>query len=129
LKNAYYNFDSAAGIDYTIDLSKFADQMVTIIQMTNGHPFSPTTIYKVALNSYRGSGGGGHLSRGAGLSKAEVATRLVSASEMDFRFLLTGWIRKQGTIHPSSPHNWNTIPESWTHVAAKRDSQRLFPVK
>jgi 2',3'-cyclic-nucleotide 2'-phosphodiesterase / 3'-nucleotidase len=129
LKNAYYNFDSAAGIDYTIDLSKPADQMVTITQMTNGQPFSPTTTYKVALNSYRGSGGGGHLSRGAGLSKAEVSTRLVSASEMDFRFLLTGWIRKQGTIHPSSPHNWNTIPESWTHVAAKRDSQRLFPVK
>ncbi|TSA35477.1 MAG: hypothetical protein D4R64_09375 [Porphyromonadaceae bacterium] len=83
----------------------------------------------MALNSYRGSGGGNHLSRGAGLSKEEVTKRLISASEMDFRFLLTEWIRKQGTITPVSAHNWKTIPENWTKDAAQRDAQRLFSVK
>jgi len=126
LKNAYYNFDSAAGIDYTVDLSQPVGQMVKITQMTNGQSFDPAKTYKVALNSYRGSGGGSHLSRGAGLSRDEVSKRLIRSSEMDFRFLLTGWIRKQGTINPVSGHNWKTIPEAWTTKAAQRDAQRLF---
>lgn len=129
LKNAYYNFDSAAGIDYTVDLSQPAGQMVKISQMTNGQPFDSAKTYKVALNSYRGSGGGSHLSRGAGLNRDEVLKRLISASEMDFRFLLTQWIQKQGTINPESPHNWKTIPEIWTKEASKRDAQRLFSGK
>ncbi len=129
LKNAYYNFDSAAGIDYTVDLSKPAGQMVTIVCMSDKKAFDPSKNYTVALNSYRGSGGGNHLSRGAGLSKDEVARRLIKSSDMDFRFLLTGWIRKQGTINPVSYHNWKTIPEAWTGPAAKRDKARLFTGK
>jgi 2',3'-cyclic-nucleotide 2'-phosphodiesterase/3'-nucleotidase len=126
LRNAYYNFDSAAGIDYTVDLSKPVGQMVTILRMSDGKPFDAAKKYKVALNSYRGSGGGNHLSRGAGLSKEEAANRLIVSSDMDFRFLLTGWIRKQGTIKPVQIHNWKTIPEAWTGPAAKRDAARLF---
>lgn len=126
LKNAYYNFDSAAGIDYTVDLSKPVGQMVTILRMSDGKPFDAAKKYKVALNSYRGSGGGNHLSRGAGLSKEEAANRLIVSSDMDFRFLLTGWIRKQGTIKPVQIPNWKTIPEAWTGPAAKRDKARLF---
>ncbi|MFA6126493.1 MAG: bifunctional UDP-sugar hydrolase/5'-nucleotidase [Bacteroidales bacterium] len=129
LKSAYYNFDSASGIDYTVDLTKPVDQMVNISRMTDGRPFDLTRTYKVALNSYRGSGGGSHLSKGAGLSKEEVAKRLISASDMDFRFLLTGWLRKQGTIDPVTARNWKTIPENWTQAAAKRDALRLFPAR
>jgi len=97
--------------------------------MTDGQPFDLNKTYQVALNSYRGSGGGSHLSKGAGLSKDEVAKRLIRSSETDFRFLLTRWIRKQGTITPASAHNWKTIPESWTAIAAARDAQRLFSAK
>lgn len=129
LKNAYYNFDSAGGIDYTVDLTQPAGQMIKISQMSDGKTFDPEKFYKVALNSYRGSGGGGHLSRGAGLSKEEVANRLITSSEMDFRYLLTEWIRKQGTVNPVSAHNWKTIPEDWTIGAAQRDSSRLFTTK
>ncbi len=126
LKNAYYNFDSAAGIDYTVDLSKPVGKMVTISQMSDGKSFDPGKTYLVAVNSYRGSGGGNHLSRGAGLTKEEVAKRLAGSSDMDFRYLLTGWIRKQGTIHPYRPANWKTVPEAWTGPAARRDADRLF---
>jgi 2',3'-cyclic-nucleotide 2'-phosphodiesterase/3'-nucleotidase len=129
LKNAYYNFDSAAGINYTVDVSKPVDRMVNIIQMANGQAFDPSKSYIVALNSYRGSGGGNHLSKGAGLSKEEVAKRLISSSDMDFRYLLTGWIRKQGTINPVSYKNWKTIPESWTQAASLRDSKRLLSTR
>jgi len=129
LKNAYYNFDSASGIDYTVDLSQPSGQMVKIAGMSNGDAFDPRKIYTVALNSYRASGGGGHLSQGAGIKKDEIPNRLVYASDMDFRYLLTEWIRKQGTINPESAHNWKTIPENWTQGAAQRDSGRLFSSK
>jgi 2',3'-cyclic-nucleotide 2'-phosphodiesterase/3'-nucleotidase len=129
LKNAYYNFDSAAGIDYTVDLTQPVGQMVKITQMTGGQAFDPAKMYKVALNSYRGSGGGNHLLRGAGLSKDEVAKRLISSSDMDFRYLLTEWIRKQGTINPVCKNNWKIIPESLSGEASRRDGLRLFTVK
>ena len=129
LKNAYYNFDSAAGIDYTVDVSKPAEHMVTVLRMSDGKSFDPAKRYKVVLNSYRASGGGNHLSRGAGLTKDEMVKRLITASDMDFRFLLTGWIRKQGTINPVQIHNWKTIPEAWTVPAARRDAARLFTGK
>lgn len=128
-KNAYYNFDSAAGIDYTVDLSKPAGQMVTILRMTGGAPFDPAKTYRVAVNSYRGSGGGGHLLKGAGLSKEAVAGRLAGASDMDFRYLLGEWIRKQGTVMPVLINNWKTVPETWSAEAGPRDLNRLFPVK
>ncbi len=129
LKNAYYNFDSAAGIDYTVDLSQPEGKMVKISNMSDGQVFDPSKTYKVALNSYRGSGGGNHLSRGARLSKEEVAKRLIYASDMDFRYLLTQWIRKQGIIEPVSPHNWKTIPESWGKAASGREAKLLFSQK
>ena len=37
--NYTFNFDSAAGIDYVVDLTKPAGQKVNILQMTNGEPF------------------------------------------------------------------------------------------
>ena len=34
--------------------------------------FDINKIYKVAINSYRGNGGGGHLVKGAGIPKEEL---------------------------------------------------------
>jgi 2',3'-cyclic-nucleotide 2'-phosphodiesterase / 3'-nucleotidase len=103
--------------------------MVKILQLSDGRPFENAKSYKVAVNSYRGSGGGSHLSRGAGLTREEAAGRLIRSSDSDFRLLLTDWIRKQGTIGPSGLHNWKTIPEDWTRVASARDLKRLLPDK
>jgi 2',3'-cyclic-nucleotide 2'-phosphodiesterase/3'-nucleotidase len=126
LRNASYNFDSALGIDYIIDLSKPAGSMVTIRCFSDGRPFEEDKTYTVAMNSYRASGGGNHLLQGAGLDKTEAEKRIVKSSSMDFRFLLTGWIRKQGTVDPVSGTNWKVIPEDWIQKAAPRDKARLF---
>ena len=61
LRNQPYNFDSAAGIDYIVDVSKPAGERIKISGFTDGRPFEKNKIYKVAVNSYRGNGGGGHL--------------------------------------------------------------------
>ena len=52
-KNLAFNFDSAAGIDYEVDVTKPDGQKVHILRMSNGEPFSLDKTYKVAMNSYR----------------------------------------------------------------------------
>ncbi|OFY53947.1 MAG: hypothetical protein A2X22_01595 [Bacteroidetes bacterium GWF2_49_14] len=125
-RNASYNFDSARGIDYIVDLTQPAGSMVTIRNFSDGSPFEASKFYKVAMNSYRASGGGNHLLLGAGLEKTEAEKRILKSSSMDFRFLLTEWIRKQGTVDPVSGTNWKVIPEDWIQKAAPRDKARLF---
>lgn len=68
-KNFSFNFDSAAGINYTVDVTKPAGEKITIQSMSDGTPFSMDKVYKVALNSYRGNGGGDLLTLGAGISR------------------------------------------------------------
>ena len=128
-KNFSFNFDSAAGIDYVVDVTKPDGQKVKILQMSNGEPFDETKWYRVALNSYRANGGGELLTRGAGIKKEDLNERIVYRSERDQRFYLMQEIEKKGTIHPKSNNNWRFIPEEWVQPAAKRDSLILFGKK
>ncbi len=126
LASSFYNFDSAEGIKYQIDLAKKKGDRVTIISMENGEPFDLTKQYRVALNSYRGNGGGGHLTEGVGLSHEEIKRRLVSASPMDMRYYLMKWIERSGKVMPVKPNNWSIIPLEWAQKAADWDRVLLF---
>ena len=53
--NFSFNFDSAAGIIYTVDVTKPKGEKITILKMADGKPFDENKTYKVALNSYRGN--------------------------------------------------------------------------
>ena len=128
-KNFSFNFDSAAGIDYVVDVTKPDGQKVKILQMSNGEAFDETKWYCVALNSYRANGGGELLTRGAGIKKEDLNERIIYRSERDQRFYLMQEIEKKGTIHPKSNNNWRFIPEEWVQPAAKRDSLILFGKK
>jgi len=52
LDNNYYNYDSASGIIYTVDVSKPYGEKVTIISMADGAPFDLKKTYKIATSSY-----------------------------------------------------------------------------
>jgi 2',3'-cyclic-nucleotide 2'-phosphodiesterase/3'-nucleotidase len=121
LLNPSYNFDSAAGIRYTVDVSKPAGERVTITGMENGEPFNPAKTYLVALNSYRGSGGGGHLTTGAGLAPEILPERMVSASRGDFRAMLMEYIESNKVINPLPRDNWKVIPEEFAVKGRERD--------
>jgi len=125
-KSAYYNFDAAAGIEYTVDVTREKGDMVQILRMADGIPFDPDKYYTVALNSYRGSGGGGHLTRGAKLDHTELQNRVLSTSKQDFRYLLMQWMKQQKVIKPDIISRWRVVPEAWIKTAAARDRQRLF---
>jgi 2',3'-cyclic-nucleotide 2'-phosphodiesterase / 3'-nucleotidase len=129
LQNQAYNFDSAAGIDYTVDVSKPEGSRITIKGFSNGSPFDLRKMYRVAVNSYRGSGGGGHLTDGAGLSREELNTRLISSTDRDLRFFILNYIESKKIINQSSFGNWKIIPGEWARKASEREYTLLFGEK
>ena len=125
-QNYTFNFDSACGIDYEVDLTKPDGQKVRILQMSNGQPFDEKRWYKVVMNSYRANGGGELLTRGAGIPKDSLEGRVLFHSELDQRYYLTQEIERMGTVDPQPNHNWRFVPEEWVKPALKRDSLLLF---
>ena len=124
--NYTFNFDSAAGIDYEVDVTKPDGQKVRILQMSNGQPFDEEATYRVVMNSYRGNGGGELLTKGAGIAKADIDSRIVYQSDLDLRHYLMKEIERMGTVRPQANDNWRFVPEAWTVPAAKRDRKHLF---
>ncbi|MEG1684627.1 MAG: bifunctional metallophosphatase/5'-nucleotidase [Bacteroides sp.] len=127
--NQSFNFDSAAGIIYTVDVTKPKGQKITIISMANGSPFEEDKIYRVALNSYRGNGGGELLTKGAGISSDELESRIITSTSKDLRYYLMNYIYKKQVISPKSLKQWKFIPEEWVNPAADRDYELLFKEK
>ena len=127
--NYTFNFDSACGIDYEVDLTKPDGQKVRILRMSNGEPFDEKKWYKVVMNSYRANGGGELLTLGAGIPKEELENRVVWHTDKDQRHYLTEEIRKMGTVDPQPNHNWKFVPEEWTKPALERDYKQLFGEK
>jgi 2',3'-cyclic-nucleotide 2'-phosphodiesterase/3'-nucleotidase len=126
LLNQPSNFDSAAGIDYVVDVSKPEGKRITIKSLSDGRPFEKQKIYKVAVNSYRGNGGGGHFTEGAGIRKEELRSRVVSSTENDLRFYILKSIEVKKTINPVTLNNWKIIPENWVKAAEGREYVLLF---
>ena len=126
LLNRYYNFDSTEGIDYIVDVSKPIGERVSIQRFSNGKEFNMNTTYKVAINSYRGNGGGGHLTKGAEIPRDSLASRIITSTEKDLRYYLMKWIEKKGTVEPNCTNNWKVIPNSWYLKARAVDSKILM---
>ena len=125
-KNFTFNFDSASGIDYEVDVTKPDGQKVCILQMTDGTPFDEDKCYKVVMNSYRANGGGDLIVHGAGIPKDSLNSRIIYQSELDLRHYLMEEIERMGTVSPKAARNWKFVPEKWTVPAAKRDRKLLF---
>jgi len=128
-KEIYYNFSSAAGINYTVDVSKPMGDRVAITTLSNGKIFSPDSFYNVAVNSYRGNGGGGHLTLGAGIPKEELSERVLTSTDKDLRYNIMKWIEKKKIINPEIIGNWKVIPEEWWKKGKEKDYQILFQPK
>ena len=124
--NYTFNFDSAAGIDYEVDVTKPEGQKVHILRMSDGQPFQPEREYKVVLNSYRGNGGGDLLTKGAGIAKDDIDSRIIYQSQLDLRHYIMQYIEQKGTVTPQAYGNWRFTPEEWVRPAAERDSLLLF---
>jgi len=126
LTSPYYNFSSAAGIKYTVDISKPAGARVNILSMEDGKPFDLNKSYKVAVNSYRGNGGGGHLTVGSRIPQKDLEKRMINSTPKDLRYYLMKWIEEKKVISPVSFGNWSIIPENLWIKGKERDYSILF---
>lgn len=129
----FYNYSSAAGLNYMVDVSKPSGDRIIINSLLDGRLFYTDSVYLVAINSYRGSGGGGHLTRGAGIPKEELSSLIISSTEKDFRYYMTSWfVRKDSSgeekknIEPKIISTWRVVPESWWEKGREKDYLLLF---
>ena len=126
-----YNFDSAAGINYTVDVTKPTGERVTVSSMADGSAFDPAAEYAVAMTSYRASGGGGLL-RAAGIDTDKIDDRVITRYP-EIREILYDYLKKNGEIDPSVTGNpavigsWRFVPDAWAPKAVQTDLALLFP--
>jgi len=124
-RNIYFNFDSAAGILYSVDITKDSGERVKIISMAGGGIFDNEKRYKIALSSYRASGGGDLLTNGAGISRDSLESRVVERMS-DIRELLYQKITNEGKIKAAKLNHWKFIPEGLAAEASRKDRKILF---
>lgn len=121
-----YNFESAAGITYSVDVSKPVGKRIHIISLSGGKPFFNDSVYTVAVNSYRASGGGGHLTDGAGIPQSELSDRIIWTSGQDLRAMIMDWLRTNGIPDKTPAVNWEVVPAQWYEKARQKDYELLF---
>ena len=130
--NRAYNFDSAAGLVYEVDVTRPAGDRVNVISMADGSPFDLSTCYNVAMTSYRASGGGSLMREGAGIDTDKIGERVVEYYP-EIRNILYDYLMKNGCIDPEAVGNpavigsWKFVPEDMASEALQRDMNLLFP--
>lgn len=122
----YYNYDSFAGINYVVDITKPAGQRVAIKTLTTGGAFQMDRVYTVAINSYRAQGGGGHLAA-AGITPQEALERILFSTDKDLRFYLMEAFETTGQVVPTVDNNWLVIPNLWVQRGMKNSYPKLYP--
>ncbi len=126
-----YNFDSAAGLVYTVDVTRPAGSRVQIKSLADGSPFDPDGWYNVAMTSYRASGGGNIIPEGAGLSQEEMDERIVNRLP-EIRELIYQYIKEHGTIDAAliRDHSllgeWHFVPEKLVNPMLEADMELIF---
>lgn len=126
-----YNFDSAAGLVYTVDVTRPCGQRVCIKSLADGSAFDPAAWYNVAMTSYRANGGGGLIREGAGISAEEMNERII-AKYPEIRDLIYNYISEHGNVTSSDVNNsavigsWSFVPEEIVAPLMEADMAKLF---
>ena len=124
------NFDSAAGVNYTVDVTKPYGSRVLISGMADGGAFDLDKEYSVAITSYRSTGSGGLL-KAAGLTDAKSVEDRVVYRGPEFRTILYKYFKKHGSVDPAvigDPKlvgTWRFVPD-FAPAAIKADVETLY---
>lgn len=130
--NRPYNFDSAGGLVYKVDVTRPYGERVVIESLADGTPFDNAADYNVAMTSYRASGGGGIMQKGAGVDTGRIGDRVV-AYYPEIRDILYEYLKENGSIDPEKTGDrsvvgeWAFVPETLSEKAMSRDMELLFP--
>lgn len=96
-----YDADTAAGVNYTIDLREPVGHRIAELKY-KGKPISDAQTFRVAINNYR-YGGGGRYDVFKGLP-------VVYRSGQEIRELITEYLLRTGTVPTTTNNNWHIDP-------------------
>ena len=99
---AGYQFDTAYGVDYEIDVTRPAGSRIVNLSW-KGKPLDPAAKLKVVANSYRLAGGGDYLM----LRRARVVWKTNSTMPE----LLMRWAAGHPSIEAAGEPNWTLLPD------------------
>ena len=120
---AGYNYDMVQGVDYQLDLTQPVGSR--LLNLTyKGKPVSDTKIFKVALNNYRFSGGGGHMAAAGITNPKNLYDSQTTLGDLgQIRTLIIKYIKMKKTISPVVDYNYNliTIP-TYKYIADSNDT-------
>ena len=117
-------FITAAGIDYTIDVTKPAGSRVNISCMADGSKFDPDRRYRTTINSFFYAGQESTLFQATGIPRKSMPGRLNGVSPTDIRYyMLTDFALNGETgIKVTYPTHWKLIPESLVQDCLANDT-------
>lgn len=107
LRLAAYNHITAAGITYTVNLTKDAGNKITITSMSDGTRFDESRTYSVVLNSYVAS-----KFFGSGTS--------IEMLKDDYMYMFINWLRLRSVVSPRVVETWTAVPVRWQQQAEGR---------
>lgn len=119
-------FTSADGIHYTVDLRRQPGDRINILNLTNGKPYHPDSLYSVVTNSYIASG----LEYLTYLNwdKYEIRRRLLPTRMPSISYVIYKYFKDCPTAYtPSQPMSCDFIPEEWWRQSKSRELQILNP--
>lgn len=126
-----FNFDSAGGLNYTVDVTKPYGERVNVSSLADGSAFNLDEQYSVALTSYRASGGGDILKKGAGIDVANINDRVIETYP-EIRELLYEFIQENGELRSdlmgdkSLLGDWYFAPKAIVTPLIANDMELLF---
>ena len=129
--NRSYNFDSAGGLNYTVDVTKPFGSRINILSMADGSAFDTAATYKVAMTSYRANGGGNLIIKGAGIDTSKIE-ELVVEKLPEIRNIVYDYILANKIITPENIGNpevigsWKFIPEDKCQKLIEKDMELVF---
>jgi hypothetical protein len=123
--DAYYNWDTAAGIHYVVDVRKPAGNKVNIKTNADGSKFKRDATYTVVLNALRANDVGGYISEGLGMSMKEAQSRVKNVITIDLEKGYEMGERMLGTIEPVYDENWFASPIIWAQRGMEADMERM----
>lgn len=126
-----YNFDSAAGLCYTVDVTKPRGQRVAVSSLSDGSAFDPAASYNVAMTSYRASGGGFLLEKGCGITGDEAESRIV-ARYPEIRDMVWAFLKEHPDVDAELVGDetligsWRFVPEQLAGQLIAKDIDLVF---
>ncbi|HLP08225.1 MAG TPA: 5'-nucleotidase C-terminal domain-containing protein [Opitutaceae bacterium] len=96
-----YNFDTAEGVEYEIDLHRPVGERIRNLTR-RGQPLDLDAKFRVAINSFRKNGGGGY-----GMFRD---AKPVTNDSREIRDLILEWIETHGAVPAEPTNNWRFVP-------------------